>query len=391
MLQLLNEAVLRGEEEHKAKVKIPPASVKENLMDRAVTQADVITTSEVLLTEEKIFFIKDRFRRRLCHNLNLVNVSAPIAVPDGTGINDDLNGVEKPVSFEIRSAGNVKVSVVQSLAKWKRVRLKDFNIGPGKGILTDMRAIRPDETLSPIHSVYVDQWDWEKHILPEQRTLSYLKALVESIYDAIKSTEHDLCIFSQDLSVKLPDKIHFIHAEELLMLYPDLTPKQRETLIAREYGAVFIIGIGAKLSNGEPHDGRAPDYDDWSSLNEEGYIGLNGDIILWHPVMKIALEISSMGIRVDREALERQLRLKNCESRKSLLFHSMLLNGSLPLSAGGGIGQSRLCMYLLGKTHIGEVQSGIWSESIQQQAESSGIRLLLFPTAISDISKADNF
>ncbi len=357
-------------------VKIPQASENIDLMDRAATQADVITTSEVLLTEEKIFFIKDRFRRRLCHNLNLVNVSAPIAVPDGTGINDDLNGVEKPVSFEIRSAGNVKVSVVQSLAKWKRVRLKDFNIGPGKGILTDMRAIRPDETLSPIHSVYVDQWDWEKHILPEQRTLSYLKALVESIYDAIKSTEHDLCIFSQDLSVKLPDKIHFIHAEELLMLYPDLTPKQRETLIAREYGAVFIIGIGAKLSNGEPHDGRAPDYDDWSSLNEEGYIGLNGDIILWHPVMKIALEISSMGIRVDREALERQLRLKNCESRKSLLFHSMLLNGSLPLSAGGGIGQSRLCMYLLGKTHIGEVQSGIWSESIQQQAESSGIRLL---------------
>jgi aspartate--ammonia ligase len=376
LLQLLNEAVLRGEEEHKAKVKIPPASVKENLMDRAVTQTDVIPTSEVLLTEERIFFIKERFRRRLCHNLNLVNVSAPIAVPDGTGINDDLNGVEKPVSFQIKSAGNVRVSVVQSLAKWKRVRLKDFNIEPGKGILTDMRAIRPDETLSPIHSVYVDQWDWEKHILPEHRTLSYLKALVESIYDAIKSTEHDLCIFSQDFSVKLPEKIHFIHAEELLMLYPDLTPKQRETIIAREYGAVFIIGIGASLSNGEPHDGRAPDYDDWSSLNEDGYIGLNGDIILWHPVMKIALEISSMGIRVDREALERQLRLKGCETRKSLLFHRMLLNGSLPLSAGGGIGQSRLCMFLLGKTHIGEVQSGIWSDSIQTQAESSGIQLL---------------
>ncbi len=239
-----------------------------------------------------------------------------------------------------------------------------------------MRAIRPDEVISPIHSVYVDQWDWEKCILPEQRGLNYLRTTVESIYEAIKATENDLCVFYPDMTQMLPDKIHFIHSEELLKLYPYLTPKQRESKIAQKYGAVFITGIGANLSNSEPHDGRAPDYDDWSTLNEDGYFGLNGDIILWYPVLQTAFEVSSMGIRVDKDALERQLKLKDCTDRKKLLFHSMLLNGELPYCIGGGIGQSRLCMFLLKKSHIGEVQSGIWPEAVHKQAKSAGIMLL---------------
>jgi len=345
-------------------------------MDPETAQAEIITTSDILKTEEKIFFIKERFRARLCASLNLVNVSAPIAVPDGTGINDDLNGVEKPVSFEMKGAKGRRISIVQSLAKWKRLRLKEFNIEPGKGILTDMRAIRPDEDLSPIHSVYVDQWDWEKHILPGQRTLSYLKTVVNSIYDAIKAAENDLCIIYPEITRILPDKIHFIHAEELLRQFPSLDAKQREAKIARRYGAVFIIGIGASLSNGKPHDGRAPDYDDWSTLNEDGYFGLNGDIILWYPVLQSAFEISSMGIRVDKDSLERQLKIKGCTGRKELVFHRMLLNGELPFCIGGGIGQSRLCMFLLKKSHIGEVQSGIWPDTIHEQSKSTGIRLL---------------
>lgn len=345
-------------------------------MERNVINVEISQKNEILRTEEAILYIKERFRRRLSNALNLVNVSAPVAVPDGTGINDDLNGVEKPVSFTVKGINNRKISIVQSLAKWKRIRLKEFDIEPGRGILTDMRAIRPDEELSPIHSVYVDQWDWERCILPEQRTLSYLKSTVESIYEAIKATEKDLCSAYPEYMPVLPQRIHFIHAEELLMLYPDLNPKQRETKIAQKYGAVFVIGIGASLSNGEPHDGRAPDYDDWSSLNEDGYIGLNGDIILWYPVLKSALEISSMGIRVDKQALEKQLKLKGCTERKNLLFHRMLLGGLLPLSIGGGIGQSRLCMFFLKKRHIGEVQSSIWPDSTYIFSEEAGIRLL---------------
>ncbi len=329
-----------------------------------------------LKTEEAIFFIKDRFAKRLARDLNLVNVSAPIAVIDGTGINDDLNGVEKPVSFSVKGIENQKVLVVQSLAKWKRVRLKEFGIEAGKGLLTDMRALRPDEDLSPIHSVYVDQWDWEKHILPEHRGLKYLRNTVESIYEVLKATETDFCKSYSGFRSELPDKIHFIHAEELLGLYPETTVKQRETLVARKYGAVFIIGIGARLSNGEPHDGRAPDYDDWSTVNEDGYYGLNGDIILWNPVLKSAFEISSMGIRVDKVALEKQLEIKACTDRKKLLFHSLLLNDQLPLSIGGGIGQSRLCMFLLRKNHIGEVQSGIWPESTLKKVKEDGLSML---------------
>ncbi len=345
-------------------------------MEQEILQAETSTTSDILKTEEAICFIKDRFKKRLALSLNLANVSAPIAVPDGNGINDDLNGIEKPVSFELKSIKGQKVSVVQSLAKWKRLRLKEFGIGAGKGILTDMRAIRPDEDLSPIHSVYVDQWDWEKRIHSEQRGLLYLKATVESIYEALKSTEKDLYNMYSEFTPILPDRIHFIHSEELLRQFPGLTSKQRESRIAQKYGAVFIIGIGSRLSNGEPHDGRAPDYDDWSTPNEDGYAGLNGDIILWYPGLNTGLEISSMGIRVNKEALERQLEIKGCTDRKNLLFHKLLLNGELPSCIGGGIGQSRLCMFLLKKSHIGEVQSGIWPYSVLKQSEISGMRLL---------------
>jgi aspartate--ammonia ligase len=332
--------------------------------------------SDQLKTEEAICFIKDKFSNRLAHHLNLSKVSAPIAVPDGTGINDDLNGIEKPISFSIKGIEGQKASIVQSLAKWKRIRLKEFDIQPGKGLLTDMRALRPDEILSPIHSIYVDQWDWEKHILPEQRRLGYLRSIVESIYEALKETESDVCKMYPEITPGLPEKIHFIHSEELLAQYPDLTVKQRETKIAERFGAVFIIGIGAALSDGNAHDGRAPDYDDWSTLNDDGYYGLNGDIIIWNPVLQSAFEISSMGIRVDKKALEKQLEIRGCNDRKQLLFHKMLLDDQLPLSIGGGIGQSRLCMYFLRKTHIGEVQSSIWPESVQKKSEKDGIKLL---------------
>ena len=329
-----------------------------------------------LRNEEAICFIKDDFSKRLAQNLNLVKVSAPIAVLDGTGINDDLNGIEKPVSFLIKSIDNRKATIVQSLAKWKRLRLKELDIIAGNGLLTDMRALRPDEDLSPLHSIYVDQWDWEKHILPEQRGLNYLKSTVTDIYRAIKSTEFAVYDRYPEFKPELPSEITFIQAEELLRQYPGLTVKQRENEVARKYGAVFIIGIGGSLSNGEPHDGRAPDYDDWITINEDGYQGLNGDIILWNSIKESAFEISSMGIRVDQYSLVKQLELKDCSARKELQFHKMLINNQLPLSIGGGIGQSRLCMFMLKKSHIGEVQASIWSDTVKQQLAEEGIELL---------------
>jgi aspartate--ammonia ligase len=339
-------------------------------------QVQVSPITDRLRTEEAICFIKERFEKKLAMELNLVKVSAPIAVLDGTGINDDLNGIEKPVSFSIKGIHNKKALVVQSLAKWKRVRLKEFNIETGKGILTDMRAIRPDEDLSPLHSIYVDQWDWEKHMPEKDRTLEYLKETVRSIYKVLRSTDKDISEKYPELSTDLPTDITFIHSEELLRLYPALSVKQREKEIARKYGAVFIIGIGMELSNGLPHDGRAPDYDDWSTVNEEGFAGLNGDIILWNPVIRSAFEISSMGIRVNKESLERQLEIRGCNERKKLLFHRMLLDDELPLSIGGGIGQSRICMYFLKKSHIGEVQSGIWSDTVIKHATENDLQLL---------------
>jgi aspartate--ammonia ligase len=343
------------------------------LPELSLTQ--VSSCLEILKTEEAVFFIKDSFGKRLSQALDIVNVSAPIVVLDGTGINDDLNGIEKPVKFPVKGLNGLNAVIVQSLAKWKRVRLKEFNFEPGKGLLTDMRALRPDEELGPIHSLYVDQWDWEKHILTSQRNIIYLRQTVESIYEVLKATERDLFEKYPEFVPRLPEKIHFIHAENLLRQFPDLTPKQRENEVARIFGAVFIIGIGANLSDGKPHDGRAPDYDDWSSINEAGYQGLNGDIILWNPVLKRAFEISSMGIRVNEESLERQLEISGCSDRKQLLFHKMLLNNELPLSIGGGIGQSRVCMYLLKKSHIGEVQSSIWPEGQRMESED-GLRFL---------------
>jgi aspartate--ammonia ligase len=331
-------------------------------MKQAATSIKQYISSETLRTEEAIFFIKESFNKRLSRALCLSNVSAPIAVLDGTGINDDLNGTEKPLSFPVSGITSHNAVIVQSLAKWKRLRLKEFSIPAGRGLLTDMRAVRPSEKLSPIHSVYVDQWDWEKHILPVQRNLEYLRLTVDAIYDVLKGTEKDLFEEFPEYQPLLPEKIHFIHSEQLLKLFPDLTPRQRENEIARQYGAVFITGIGADLSNGEAHDGRAPDYDDWSTVNEEGYTWLNGDIILWNPVLKKGFEISSMGIRVDTFSMERQLELKGCPERKRLFFHSMLLQGLLPQSIGGGIGQSRVCMFLLKKKHIGEVQSSVWPD-----------------------------
>ena len=337
---------------------------------------EISCASDMLQTEEMIDFIKTRYEKTLAQQLNIVKVSAPVVVPDGTGINDDLNGIEEPISFSVKSLNGQKASIIQSLAKWKRMRLRYYHIEPGKGILTDMRALRPNENLSPIHSVYVDQWDWEKHILPGQRSLKLLKSTVEIIYNTIRTTEQELYEKYPWLTPQLPPKITFIHAEELLRSYPDITPKQRENESVRKYGAIFIIGIGNKLSNGEPHDGRAPDYDDWSSLNTDGYYGLNGDIIFWDPVINSALEISSMGIRVNRESMEKQLKICNCQERKNLLFHKLLLDGKLPLSIGGGIGQSRLCMFLLKKSHIGEVQSSIWPTEVMQQYKGKDIKLL---------------
>lgn len=329
----------------------------------------------LLKTEEAITFVKETFAKELARQLHLVKVSAPIVVLDGTGINDDLNGVERPVAFPIKALDEQRAVVVHSLAKWKRLRLRELGIPAGKGLLTDMRALRPDEDYSPIHSIYVDQWDWEKHILPEKRTIAFLQATVETIYEALKTTEQQV---SEQFGIApvLPPAITFIHAEDLLLRYPILTPKQREHEAAREYGAVFLMGIGGELSHGEIHDGRAPDYDDWSTPNEAGHRGLNGDILLWNPVLETSFEVSSMGIRVDKTALTRQLALRGCPEREALQFHRLLLADELPQSIGGGIGQSRVCMFLLRKAHIGEVQVSIWPEAVRSELAELGVGLL---------------
>lgn len=332
--------------------------------------------NEILQREAAITLVKDTFSRFLCDYLHLTRVSSPLIVLDGTGLNDDLNGIERPVAFPIKSLDEQRAVVVHSLAKWKRVRLKELGVETGRGILTDMRALRPDEDYSPIHSIYVDQWDWEKHISADDRKLQYLKNTVNNIYEALKETEQVIHQHYANLTPVLPEQIHFIHSEELLQRYPGMTAKERENAIAKEYGAVFIMGIGGKLSNGEAHDGRAADYDDWSTRNEDGYAGLNGDIILWHPVLQSAFEVSSMGIRVDKLAMEVQLKEKNCEDKKRLSFHRMLLVGALPESIGGGIGQSRLCMFMLRKSHIGEVQVSVWSDAIREKMKAEGITLL---------------
>jgi aspartate--ammonia ligase len=327
-------------------------------------------------TEKAIKQVKDMFQNNLSAQLALLRVTAPIAVMKDTGLNDDLNGVERAVTFPIKSLGNATAEVVHSLAKWKRLKLAQMHTPAGRGIYTDMNALRPEEEIDNIHSIYVDQWDWEQVITPEQRTVAFLKQTVRRIYESIKVTENKLYVEFPQIRPQLPEQILFIHSEELLQMYPTLSPKERENEIARQYGAVFIIGIGGKLSNGEAHDGRAADYDDWSSPNEEGYFGLNGDILLWNPVLESAFEVSSMGIRVDAEALMRQLKLRGEEHKAQMMFHRMLLAGELPLTVGGGIGQSRLCMYLLRKAHIGEIQSSIWDEQMRADCARAGMVLM---------------
>ena len=326
-------------------------------------------------TEKAIKAVKDMFQDNLSAQLALLRVTAPMIVLSGTGINDDLNGVERPVRFPIRSLDEQQAEVVHSLAKWKRLKLAELGIQPGRGLYTDMNALRPDEDLDNLHSIYVDQWDWEKVIRPEDRNLEFLKRTVRRIYEAVKVTENKLYVEFPQLEPALPDDIFFVHAEELLQRYPDLTPKERENAIVREYKAVFIIGIGGKLSDGSIHDGRAADYDDWSTPNSDGYEGLNGDILLWNPVLQSAFEISSMGIRVDAAALRRQLRERDQVWKEDLFFHRQLLDGKLPLTIGGGIGQSRLCMFLLRKAHIGEIQSSIWPEQMRAACHAAGIEL----------------
>ena len=331
----------------------------------------------LLETERAIKLLKDTFERELANNLNLTRVSAPLFVLPETGLNDDLSGVERPVSFDIPSLNGACGEIVHSLAKWKRVTLAEYEVPEGYGIITDMNAIRADEELDNLHSLYVDQWDWERVMPEECRTVEYLKKIVERIYGAILRTEYHICETYPQIEPFLPEEIKFIHAEELLQRYPTLSAKEREDAICKEYGAVFIIGIGSELSNGEKHDNRAPDYDDYSTISpESGLAGLNGDLLIWYPILERSIELSSMGIRVNREALERQLEQSGKENRKELYFHRRLIEGSLPQSIGGGIGQSRLCMILLHKAHVGETQSSIWPEDMRQQCKEAGMTLI---------------
>ena len=321
----------------------------------------------ILETEVAIKFIKDSFERELADALNLTRVSAPLFVFPETGLNDNLSGVERPVEFDILDIDHRKVQVVQSLAKWKRLALKKYGFTIGTGLYTDMNAIRRDETLDEIHSIYVDQWDWEKVINPDERNLHTLKNAVKDIYEALRETQFKLCGRFPGFRPFLPEEITFISTQELEDRYPSLTPKEREDAITKEHGAVFLMQIGLPLKSGKPHDGRAPDYDDWM---------LNGDILVWNPVLERAFEISSMGIRVDAKALDAQLQVANCTERANLPFHKALLNGELQQTMGGGLGQSRICMLLLGKRHIGEVQSSIWSEEMIENCEAEGIHIL---------------
>ena len=327
-------------------------------------------------TEMGIKQIKDFFQQNLSSELRLRRVTAPLFVLKGMGINDDLNGVERAVNFPIKDMGDERAEIVHSLAKWKRLTLADYGINEGYGIYTDMNAIRADEELGNLHSLYVDQWDWEMVMSPEKRNLDFLKEVVNRIYAALVRTEYLVYEMFPSIPPILSSEIKFIHAEELLQKYPDMTSKERENAVAKEYGAVFIIGIGGVLSSGEPHDGRAPDYDDWTTRSENGYNGLNGDLIVWNPVLERAMELSSMGIRVNRDVLIEQLRISGQEDRKDLYFHKRLINNELPQSIGGGIGQSRLCMFYLRKGHIGEIQAGIWPEKMRQEAESLGMPLI---------------
>jgi aspartate--ammonia ligase len=327
-------------------------------------------------TEHAIKELKDFVELNLATELNLSRVTAPLFVQGGTGVNDDLNGIEKPLAFQIKNIPGVRAEIVQSLAKWKRMMLGELGFGPGYGLYTDMNAIRPDEMLDSTHSLYVDQWDWERVITPAERNLEFLKKVVRKLYSILKRTEHFIYERHPRIRPDLPEEITFIHSEELFARYPKLTPKQRENRLLRECGAAFIIGIGGNVGNGTIHDGRAPDYDDWSTPTARNRQGLNGDIFIWNPVLKLAFELSSMGIRVDRKALLRQLKIRGFMERTQLMWHQRLLHGQMPLSIGGGIGQSRLCMYFLRKAHVGEIQASLWPAEMVATCRQHNIRLL---------------
>ncbi|MGM0846431.1 MAG: aspartate--ammonia ligase [Bacillota bacterium] len=322
---------------------------------------------DLLYTEFVINEVKSHFESKLAKALNLIKVSAPLLLVEKTGINDNLNGIERTVSFDASDLKDEKVEIVQSLAKWKRVALSRYDLPLGQGLYTQMNAIRRDEVLDNLHSIYVDQWDWEKIISKEERNLITLKNEVVKIYEVIKATERYMSELHASLTPVLPNAIHFITSQELENRYPHHSPKERENLIAKQHGAVFIMQIGGLLQSGEKHDGRSSDYDDWT---------LNGDIVLWNPILETAFEISSMGIRVDDQALLYQLWQEGNTDRKSLPYHQSVLNGELPYTIGGGIGQSRLCMFLLKKVHIGEVQSSVWNESILKECREKNIMLL---------------
>ncbi len=335
-------------------------------MGKVVIPKNYHSCLNIYETQEAIGMIKNLMQQKLCMALNLKRVTAPLFVDPATGLNDDLNGVERPVTFEIPDA-EMEAQVVQSLAKWKRMALYRYDFHVGKGLLCDMNAIRMDEELDNLHSAYVDQWDWEKIITAEDRTLDYLKSTVKRIVESICNTLDEVKYRYENLDTELSREIAFITAQELEDLYPDLTPKERENEYARENKTIFVMQIGDKLRSGIRHDGRAPDYDDWA---------LNGDLIFWHEPLQCALEVSSMGIRVDGKSLDEQLTKAGCDNRRTLPFHRMLLEGELPLTIGGGIGQSRTCMLLLQKAHVGEVQAGIWDEDTIKACRKAGIEIL---------------
>ncbi len=332
-----------------------------------IVPKDYKTELDLRETEVAIKKVKDFFERRIAEVLNLTRVSAPLFVRPETGLNDNLNGTERPVSFAVKALNEDKAEIVHSLAKWKRMALYRYGFKDGEGLYTDMNAIRRDENLDNLHSIYVDQWDWEKVILKEQRTEQTLKDTVKKIYEAFRATEKFISDDYECINPILPEKIHFVTTQELEDMYPNMTAKERENAICKDKGAVFLMQIGGALKSGEKHDGRSPDYDDWT---------LNGDILFWYPVLERSFELSSMGIRVDEEALERQLKIAGCEDRKEMEFHKMLLEGKLPYTMGGGIGQSRICMYFLRKAHIGEVQATLWDDETIRICKENGIQLL---------------
>ena len=344
-------------------------------MDSSYLPAGYKPLLDIRQTQVAIKKVKDFFERDLAIQLNLTRVSAPLFVRSDSGLNDTLNGVERPVAFDIKDMDS-DVEIVQSLAKWKRRALKDYGFKPGEGLYADMNAIRRDEDTDNLHSVFVDQWDWEKIITPEQRNVDTLKRTVRAIYRSLRHTETYIAEEYDFVGKFLPDEISFITTQELEDMYPDLTPKQRETEIARDKGAVFIMQIGGKLRSGDIHDGRAPDYDDYTSKGLNDLPGLNGDLLLWDHILQRSIELSSMGIRVDKEALLRQLKEEGEEERLELYFHKRLMNDTLPLSIGGGIGQSRLCMFYLRKAHIGEIQASIWPEDMRKECKEHNIHLI---------------